>query len=243
MKGFVICEGKTDAVIVNHIMTSIGFKYDKRIEMGFKLKLEKQQETDYLKKDDKLLGIWSVAGFNNIKKAVENIQEINKEITEEPVDVLVILIDRDFKEINDLEKEVQSYFENSITLKNNCWSDYFYQDSFGRNEKIKILLKIIPTDKFGALETLLINALKTDKETIGIGEAVEKFIDELKIELKPTRLEKERNVIKSKLGCFVNILDPERTFKDIIKVFDEIKWQDNSVIIENFKEFLEMEEE
>lgn len=68
-----------------------------------------------------------------------------------------------------------------------------------------------------------------------LGNRLEEFIENLKEE-NFKYLRKEREVIKAKLGCFVNIIDPERTFKDIIPMLDEIEWDNQEIIQEHFKE-------
>lgn len=231
----ILCEGKTDSVIINHIMTSIGFIFIKNFQelgLNFKFKELKRQNIDYFKKEEDILAIWNTAGYSNIKSSVEQITRLIE--NGERIDRLSIITDRDKSEISEIENKIASYFVGNFILKNNEWKDYQIKDSFGRTIELKVLLQIVPTEKWGALETLLINALseKGDEEK-KLVERVEEFIEKLKIE-KSTFLEKERNVIKSKLGCTVNIMDPERTFKDIIPVLNSIDWSKNNTVQEYF---------
>lgn len=231
----ILCEGKTDSVIINHIMTSIGFIFpikSKKSNLNFKFKKLENQDIDYFEKEEDILAIWNTAGYSNIKSSVEQITRLIE--NGEKIDRLSIITDRDKSEISEIENKIASYFEGNFVLKNNEWKDYQIKDSFSRTIELKVLLQIIPTEKWGALETLLVNALseKGDEEK-KLVERVEEFIEKLKIE-KSTFLEKERNVIKSKLGCTVNIMDPERTFKDIIPVLNSIDWSKNNTVQEYF---------
>lgn len=240
----ILCEGKTDSAIINQIMSEDGFEYlrDGKTTIGkkFNPKLIKNQEIDFFKRGEEILGIYNISGSSNLKYTINEIEKLVRNEVE--LDYLAIVTDMDFQDSLNIESDYSNYFRDSLDLKNDIWKNYKFQDEFGTEKCLKILLKIVPKDRFGALETILLEALKkSGQEERVIGDSVEELIDKLK-EDRISHLEKERYVIKSKLGCLVNILDPERTFKDILPVFSSITWtkyevvQNNFTVIKNYKE-------
>lgn len=233
----ILCEGKTDSVVINHVMSSVGFEYTNKRTKLAKFNLLKNQSVDYFKDNNDILAIWNVAGYNNIKNSVEEIIKLNK--TDKVVDILSIVVDRDFDNISGIEDEISAYFEEDVKLENKIWKEYQFTDGFGEVKQLKILLTIVPDKDFGAMETILLNALADEgKEQKNLVDDIEKFITELE-EKENIYLKKKRNVIKAKLGCAVNIMDPERTFNDIIPVFNSIDWNKKSIVQEHFKELKE----
>lgn len=148
----VLCEGKTDSVIINHIMHSVGFEYTRydRKKHRITFPLLKNQSIDYFKKKEDNLIIWNVAGYNNLKDAVGKIEEI---LVDFQIDSLCIVVDRDFNSDMELKEKITAWFKNGIDIVENKWCDYFYVDSYGIEKRLKFLLNIIPKGKFGAIET------------------------------------------------------------------------------------------
>lgn len=227
----ILCEGKTDSVVINHIMTSIGFKFTSKkpkLEIDFEFELLKGQSVDYFKKEDDILVIWNVAGCCNIESSIKQIIRLIK--NEAKISRVSIVTDRDENEISEIESKIGSYFGESFSLKDNEWKEYQIKDSFDTSIKIKILLRIVPNEKWGALETLLVEALaKKGQEEEKLVKNVGEFIEKLRKEGSDF-LKKEHSFIKAKLGCVVNIMDPERTFKDIIPVFNSINWSSDETV-------------
>lgn len=180
-----------------------------------------------------------MAGCGNFKWAIQKIKELIEAGVAE-INSLAVVTDRDFNTTLNLEEEISSYVNYGVRLNNNMWRDCNYKDSFGEPKCLKVLLTIIPKDKGGALETIMLEAVKMrGSEEEKLGNEVEKFIEKLKSE-RLSYLSKERFVIKSKLGCTLNIMDPERTFKDIIPTFYNIPWGKYKIIedhLENLKNY------
>lgn len=231
----IICEGKTDSIVINHFMTSQNFKYEKDSSKYLKFNTINKQTVDYFKNGSDVLAIWNVDGCGNIKSSIGQVESLIT-VGSDVIDSLAIVTDMDFNLSQDIEKEISSYFSRPITLADNVWSKYNYQDSFGSQKSLKTLLTIIPHGQSGALETIMLGALENsgNEEKLLVSE-VNNFIDDL--ETKNLRfLDKNRKIIKSKLGCTVNIIDPERTFFDIRAVFDSISWGNYPVIQNHFYE-------
>ncbi len=232
----IICEGKTDSFIINQYMTLNGFSYLKKKPKkvtGFTLM--DNQDVDYFEdKENDILAIWNIAGCGNLKYAINEIKKLLE--VEEEIGALAIVLDKDSNEITELENDISDYFENKVKLQNNNWSSYSYENSFSQKLTMKTLLTVIPSNQDGALETIMLEALMNSGEEVKkLGEKVEEFINNLKKE-KNIYLLKERNVVKSKLGCTINIIDPERTFKDIIPTFYGIPWSTYPIIQNYFEE-------
>lgn len=234
MTYIILCEGKTDAFIINLIMSKVGFKYVNK-KQGISFKLLKNQSLDYFVKDEDKLLIWNTGGCENLLKAVEEVKKLSKSSTV-PIDSLGIVIDKDFNEEDTIVDNISSAFSLDNALKNAIWNKHNYEDDFKEQKSLKVLLNIIPYGEFGALETLMFNSLKNKGvDESRIGHDIEKMIDKLKSD-KISFFKKERFVIKAKLGCLINSLDPERTFYDIIDSFEGINWEEDEIVKTHFKE-------
>lgn len=233
----ILCEGKTDSVIINHIMSSEGFNYIKNNKNNYiTFPLLKNQNIDYFKKGKDILMIWDVAGCDNLKTAIEKIEEV---LEFSQITSVCIVIDRDLNSDEQLKEKVESWFKNQINIIENKWSDYFYVTSYKETKKLKFLLNIVPKGKFGAIESLIMDSIKAkSKDNNILGDRIEAFIEEIKKE-DFGYLQKNREVIKAKLGCLINIIDPERTFKDIIPILNEIDWSKESIVQEHFNKLKE----
>lgn len=232
----IICEGKTDSVVINHYMTAQGFNYIKEANIGFEFKLLKKQSVDYFKNGTDILAIWNVGGSGNIKFSIEQIEELVSFGNE--INSLAIVTDMDTNLSQTIEADISSYFKNTPNLKDNVWDTSLIKNSYGEDKKINVLLTIIPKAQSGALETIMLDALENIgyEEKILVDE-VKKFIDNLN-PLNLSFLDKVRKIIKSKLGCTVNIIDPERTFFDIIPAFNTINWSQFPIIQSHFNELM-----
>ncbi len=232
----IICEGKTDSVIINHFMTSYGFKYLKKNPNKFVFNLIGKQTVEYFKNSENgdILEIWNVDGCGNIKSSIEQIEDLIIQGGE--INSLAIITDADFNLSETIETDISSYFKEGIDLKNNIWNSYDIKNSFEENKKLNILLLIIPKEQPGTLETILLDAIKNrgEEEKMLVKE-VDKYIEELS-NSNLSFLNKDRKKIKSKLGCTVNIIDPERTFLDIIPTFNTIQWNEYPIIESTFCE-------
>lgn len=230
----IVCEGKTDAFIINLILTQDGFVYTNK-KNGPTFKLLKKQSLDYFIKGKDTLVIWNVGGCGNIKDAINKVKLL-AEYETTPIDSLGIVIDKDFNDGSNIENEFTELFKLETPLKNTVWNTHKYTTSFENEKELKILLNIIPYGEFGALETIMFTSLK-DKggDEKKLAENIEKMIEKLKEEGN-SYFEKERYAIKAKLGCLINIIDPERTFYDIIESFSEIDWASEPIIETHFKQ-------
>lgn len=233
MTYIILCEGKTDAFIINLIMSKVGFRYVKK--QGISFKLLKNQSLDYFETDEDKLLIWNTGGCENLPKAVEDVKRLSESSTV-PIDSLGIVIDKDFNDEKSIITNMSSAFSLDEPLKNATWNKHNYKDDFKEQKSLKVLLNIIPHGEFGALETLMFNSLKSrGSDETRIGHDIEKMIDKFKND-GVSFFKKERFVIKAKLGCLINSLDPERTFYDIIDSFEGIDWAEDEIVKKHFKE-------
>ncbi|MGL5702344.1 MAG: DUF3226 domain-containing protein [Cetobacterium sp.] len=232
----ILCEGKTDSFIINLIMGRYGFKYldKKRAKDKISFKTLKNQNLDYFTDGSYCLIIWNTAGCTNIPYAVDEIKKLMLNIGDE-IESLAIVMDKDFNTETQLLSQFSSFFNLEGNLKNAVWNKHNYRDAFSEEKALKILLNVIPHENFGALETLMFDSLKNrGKEENEMALDVESMVDGFQTK-KISYFEKDRAVIKSKLGCMVNLLDPERTFYDIIDSFSGIAWEEDENVIEHFQ--------
>ena len=76
------------------------------------------------------------------------------------------------------------------------------------DDRIDTYLLVVPPDKKGALENVIIDALKEIKEEQALIEEVIQFIDSLKVQLVP-ELEQINYANKATIGTFFSVRDPK----------------------------------
>ncbi len=75
---------------------------------------------------------------------------------------IAVVLDRDDKEITDIEAHASSIFQPVIkSMINNQWISNTYKGPY-LDENVETLLVVIPTEHEGALETLLMDSISED---------------------------------------------------------------------------------
>ena len=169
----ILCEGKTDAILLSYYLGRIkGWEYDNKPK-HFKLKF---RETDnrfvgHYKNADQRLSICAVGGKDNfINFYKENIEGYIKD--SESVDLeykIAVVVDRDDRETAEIEQYFSHHLRPCIgSVINRAWTSTSFHNKFGQEAVVHSLCVIIPQEEQGALETLLLAALSENsyKKTI-----------------------------------------------------------------------------
>lgn len=120
----------------------------------------------YEKMEDRL-AIWSVGGKDNFLKAFQVIKEINLNQPEYAINQIFIIQDRDNNEIEETVDRI-SYFlkksEINIDKLNNNRLNTWKFEVEGEIYKTNIIPIVLPFEKKGAIETLLMEAISESSE-------------------------------------------------------------------------------
>lgn len=243
MKSILLCEGKTDAILVSYYLNKVkGWNFygrkDRR-KNDIPIKNRENEEANWYTLNEDLLAIWGIGGKDNFKYAIEKVLEINRLAKEEQgFNKIIILMDRDNHESDgELFDKIGSYL-GDIELINNIWMEKEFMNSFENVIKVKILPIMIPFDKKGALETFILDAI------CEIGEEERYIVNKSKEYIAGFDLEKylntERLKVKGELAVTLGTLFPQKTFTHIDSMLRNINWEEYKTIQEGFRRLEEI---
>lgn len=244
MKTLILCEGKTDAILISYLLCKISrwnpTKADKKMSVAVS---EKNNESAYWyeRENDKLL-ICGVGGKDKFTKFFsEKIYDLIYSYPQsETFKKVIVIQDKDNESVVNVENNIKNCLQPiAQEIKNNEWVTNAYRDSFGKEEQIDLLGLVIPFESEGALESVMLNSLKENQPERYIVEHAEAFIDEVKESAK-AYINKPRLELKAKLGVTFAVLSPMKVFTYINELIKTVDWEKYSQIRDIFGKVLEL---
>lgn len=123
-----------------------------------------------------------------------------------------------------------------VSFRAGEWESNDIFDSFGQQKKIDTYLLIVPADKKGALESVVIDALKDMHAEKPLIEEVILFIDSLKEGLAP-ELRQVNRANKATVGTFFSVRNPQNAMRSFGAFISEIDWSNSNSLKELFLPF------
>lgn len=154
----LLVEGVSDVQFISYYLQNM---YDWKHEKTNALKMEPMDSHEHIEnlcKDDNHLILCGVGGNGRFKHFVDS-HRINEIIIENEIQSVMVATDRDDDTKIKILRSINSCFK---SIKFNCgkWTNNSVNDSFGQNKNIDTYLLIVPESDKGALEKVLIDALK-----------------------------------------------------------------------------------
>ena len=158
MKNIILCEGKTDAILLSYYLSKVcGWEFlDKKENRRFKARLSSMkidnagnQNFDWYFCDNDILCIYAVGSKDNFSDALEQVAAINLQTSSEKFSKVALISDRDdlYSESIILKAINQAFSKPNINFKNilhNTWNESDGYESMGETYRISILPLIIP---------------------------------------------------------------------------------------------------
>lgn len=183
MTELMLVEGVSDVQLISYYLQNVyGWKHEKDNHLGI-LPMDVHDHIENLSKDENHLILCGVGGNGKFAHFVE-VHRINNMLVESDISSVMVVTDRDADPVSKIGRTINNSFEN-ITFKAGEWNSNNIQDSFGQPKMIGTYLLIVPADKKGALEAVIIDALKDIPEEKELIQEVILFIDSLKSKLVP----------------------------------------------------------
>ncbi len=236
MKKIILCEGKTDAILISYFLEQFDWQFSKK-GMQINLPVDKDNEVfswyRHPNKPDQELAIWGVGGYSNIqpklKYITESIQVQPEEQFQNRFNKIVLFVDNDTGNFNQHISDMDEWLKISgIDLLDQIELQEWLNaevELLGNQQKypIKLLSIILPPESKGNLEVFLLNALKenSDDERILVEEA-EKFINKIP---KETYLVKDRLKVKAQLGSVLSVMSPDWVFTSLDERLKKVNWE------------------
>ncbi len=243
MKSIVLCEGPDDLWFILYYLYKVAGWSNKgnpqKLWKSFRIKeIDSHQQVQYLQKDGNGVAVWSVGGKDCFQKPIEEIIDtFVKEIPSDAISSIVVVRDRDHDELEDVLHTVETWFPGLGSLKNKESSRYTVIAEDGEEVSTKVTPVIIPFEEPGAIETLLMNAIKEKAECgVCVTQSASEYISSLleKEDVCKAYFSHERLILKAKYAAMIAVTNPDHStglFQDMVL---SCPWETSPYVQEHF---------
>lgn len=242
MNKLILCEGKTDAILLSYYLEHMrGWKYTRKPPKSLDIKVNEQrgETANWYQKDEDYLLICAVGSKSN-SSPFFNSTILRPLVKSEAFHKIALVIDRDnetIEEISELVREELAMIAKGA--QNGCWIDHEYENGYGEKQIVSFLLQIIPTEKQGALESLLLDAISEDPYDKNIVDKSKQYVDSISSEAS-RYIGKRRLILKAYLGVTWAIQSPQKVFTHIDSMLKTVRWEESVILQECFEQLLEI---
>lgn len=234
MTELMLVEGVTDIQLISYYLQNVyDWKYENNNNLGI-VPLDDHDHIESLSKGEKQLVLCGVGGSGRFAHFVEQ-HRINSMIVERDISSLMVVTDRDEDSTGKVVRRIKGLFD-GITIKAGEWIENNFDDLFGQKKCVDTYLLIVPAEKSGALEKVIIDALKDIPEEKVLIQEVIQFIESLKVEVVP-ELEQVNKADKATVGTFFSVRDPKNAMRSFGTFISKIDWGKSESLKELFLPF------
>ena len=240
MTELILVEGVSDVQLISYYLQNVyGWKHEKENMLGIE-PLDEHEHIESLSKNGNQVVLCGIGGNGKFAHFVEQ-HRVNQMIIEKDIFSLMVVTDRDEASDAKIKNQINDALE-QISVESNRWKENAIKDAFGQAKSIYTYLLIIPTNEKGALERVIIDALKDiPKETVLIQE-VEQFVETLKVGLVPD-LKQINNANKATVGTFFSVRYPKKAMRSFGVFISKIDWSKSASLNQLFLPFQYLGEE
>ncbi len=238
MNKLILCEGKIDAILLGYYFGKEDWKKCQTAPKGLEIKTDvDNQSTTWYKKGKDFLLICAVGGKGNFKNFFENKIEKPLRCSIAPFERIAIVRDRDDEQIQNIEAKINNALQTvSATVHNRQWSVCRYRNEYGEEESLKILLVVIPREKQGALESLMLKAIAEDEEVRKIVDKARGFTEQMK---QASHID-EKMKDKACLRVVWAVQYPDQTSMSFVEQIQKIPWEKTKAFQSCFSELIKI---
>lgn len=244
MNKLILCEGETDAILLSYyLQRTCGWSYSKRSPAGLDIKADEihgESANWYRKGDDRLL-ICAVGSKDRFQRFFqEKIGPPLRSSNTAAFSKIALIIDHD----DDTEEEIVRRVREELPLiagkaEHNAWTVHEYENGYGETQRLDFLLLIIPKDREGALESLLLEAISEDPYDKNIVEKSRVFVNGIAPEAS-RYIGRHRLVLKAHLGVTWAIQSPQKVFRFIDEQLRGTPWERSEILWDTFEKLREI---
>ena len=215
MTELILVEGVSDVQLISYYLQNVYmWKHEKKNNLGI-TPIDGHDHIESLSKDGNQLILCGVGGNGKFARFVEQ-HRINSMVIEREISSIMVVTD--------------------IAFRVGEWNSNDIKDSFGLQKQIDTYLLVVPADKKGALEDVIIDALKDIPEEKELIREVIRFIESLKAELLPD-LKQINKANKATVGTFFSVRNPKQAMRSFASFVSKIDWHRSGSLNELFRPF------
>lgn len=237
MNKLILCEGKTDAILLSYFLErTCGWTHRNTIKnLAINTDETKNESAYWYKRNDENLLICGVGGKDNFGAFFrDKIHEAM--IDSSAFSKIAVVTDRDNRQISSIRDSLLSAFRPVVTCAEcNSWSNNFYTNSFGQQVSVDYLLLVVPHEKEGALESILLDAISEDAYDKVIVDMSKEYVESV-VPYASKYITKPRLRLKACLGVSWAIQYPEKVFLLMDEQIRSVKWEQSEILDECFSE-------
>lgn len=235
MNKLILCEGKTDAILLSYYLGKIaGWKFVKKGPSGLAIQQPNDNESiSWYKKENDYLLICGVGGKDNFGNFFD--ERIKTPlVTTNAFDKIALITDRDERTLENicasLTEDMSGFFAD---IQDRVWCNNSYYDGFGMEKTVELLLIVIPKEHSGALETVMLDAISEEPYDKNIVEKTAAFVQQMRTEADKY-ISTDRLQLKAHLGVTWAVQFPEKVFSMIDEQINSVQWEQYDVLKECF---------
>ena len=230
----MLVEGVTDVQLISYYLQNVyGWIYQKNNSLGVN-SLDKQEHIESLYKDNNQLVLCGVGGIGKFKSFIKK-HRINEMLINNDIASVFVVTDRDNELISSITRRINDSFD-KVSFSCGKWKNNNVKDLFDQEKEIMTYLLIIPSMESGALEKVIIQALKDMPNEKRLIQEIETFINVLRMNLLPD-LNKQNNESKAQVGTYFSVRYPKNAMRPFAVFVSKIKWSDSQSLNNLFSSF------
>ncbi len=234
MTELVLVEGVSDVLLISYYLQNVyGWKHENSNVLGI-TENDTYEHIECLAKEDSQLILCGVGGNGKFASFVEK-HRVNTMLVEKDIASLMIVTDRDEDTDGKIARRIKKALA-GLTIRAGRWISNDITDSFGQSKSINTYLLVVPNDEKGALERVIINALKDIPEESDLIREVSTFIDSLKVEIVPELCQTNKSD-KATVGTFFSIKNPQNAMRSFVTFISKIDWSSSESLRQLFLPF------
>lgn len=235
MNKLVLCEGKTDAILLSYYLEKTCGWTHRNAPESLNIKVDEIRGESafwYRKENDSLL-ICGVGGKNRFGSFFRE-KILPTMVHSNAFSKIAVSIDRDNQDEQSVIDSFCSSFRPIINnIRCDIWVSNTYENSYKQQAFVEFLLVIVPADKEGALETLLLEAISENAYDKAIVSCSIAYVDQIQ-PIASNYLHKKRLKLKACLGVTWAIQYPEKLFSFVDEQIRSVKWESSQVLAQCF---------
>lgn len=234
MKTLIFCEGTTDVLLIQFVLQfKYGWKYKGFLENKASNRLVERE----LVKEEREITIRACGGINNIPMELQKLKDkiTYATQTEEICHKIIVMIDHDTIDSNQIfVQQLNEALELNLSeMQLSIWNVWKIENVILGMQKVDLYIKSIPEKETGAIEKIMLEALRTDEIEHDLIQQCEGFIEEIS-ETQNRYLQKKSRIYKAIFNTYFAIRTPEEKYDERARILKAYDWENNEVLNNSF---------